>query len=48
LTTRVPIGDEANERFNRVFGFERTWSDERFHYFVMAELPFGGREKCQQ
>lgn len=48
LTTRVPIGDEANERFNRAFGFERTWSDERFHYFVMAELPFGRREKCQQ
>ena len=48
LTTRVPVGDEANERFNRVFGFERTWSDERFHYFLMAELPFGRRDKtCQ-
>ena len=48
LTTRVPVGDEANERFNRAFGFERTWSDDRFHYFVMTELPFGGRKnKCQ-
>lgn len=49
LTTRVPVGDEANERFNRAFGFERTWSDERFHYFLMTELPFGRRGKiCQQ
>lgn len=47
LTTRVPIGDVSNERFNRLFGFERTWSDANFHYFVMAELPFGGKEKCQ-
>ncbi|MBS0506587.1 MAG: hypothetical protein JSR53_04295 [Proteobacteria bacterium] len=41
LTTRVAHGDLANQRFNKVFGFERTWSDEQFHYFLMAELPFG-------
>jgi hypothetical protein len=48
LTTRVPIGDTANERFNKAFGFERTWSDERFHYFLLTELPFGGGKTCQQ
>jgi hypothetical protein len=46
LTTRVRIEDLANQRFNKVFGFERTWSDDRFHYFLMSELPF--KEKvCQ-
>lgn len=47
LTTRVAHEDEANQRFNKVFGFERTWSDDRFHYFLMAELPFGKEGKCQ-
>lgn len=47
LTTRVPVGDTANERFNQLFGFERTWSDEQFHYFLMSELPFGKGETCQ-
>ena len=47
LTTRVPVGDKANERFNRLFGFERTWSDEQYHYFVMAKLPFGEKTQCQ-
>lgn len=41
LTTRVAHDDLANQRFNKVFGFQRTWSDDRFHYFLMAELPFG-------
>lgn len=41
LTTRVAHEDVANQRFNKAFGFERTWSDDKFHYFVMAELPFG-------
>lgn len=47
LTTRVAHGDLANQRFNKVFGFERTWSDDQFHYFLMAELPFGKGEACQ-
>ena len=48
LTTRVEHGDLANQRFNKVFGFERTWSDDRYHYFLMAELPFGKEKSCQQ
>lgn len=48
LNTRVPVHDTANVRFNRVFGFERTWSDAHFHYFLMSELPFGKDTKpCQ-
>lgn len=48
LTTRVVHDDLANQRFNKAFGFERTWSDDRFHYFLMAELPFGRDRVCQQ
>ena len=48
LTTRVAHDDLANQRFNKAFGFERTWSDDRFHYFLMAELPFGRDRVCQQ
>lgn len=40
LTTRVAHDDLANQRFNKVFGFERTWSDDRFHYFLLDKLPF--------
>lgn len=44
LTTRVHHNDVANQRFNAAFGFVKTWSDDQFHYYVMAELPFGERK----
>lgn len=47
LTTRVAHDDLANQRFNRAFGFERTWSDGRFHYFLLDKLPFGKEGTCQ-
>lgn len=47
LTTRVRHEDTANQRFNRAFGFERTWSDDRFHYFILSKLPFGREGVCQ-
>lgn len=47
LTTRVAHADLANQRFNKVFGFERTWSDDTFHYFLMNDLPFGKEKICQ-
>jgi hypothetical protein len=47
LTTRVEHGDTANQRFNKVFGFERTWSDDRYHFFLMSELAFGKEITCQ-
>lgn len=43
LTTKLKHADTANERFNRAFGFKRTWSDSKYHYFMMTELPFGER-----
>lgn len=45
LTTKLKHADKANERFNRAFGFKRTWSDNKFHYFMMTELPFGERTR---
>lgn len=47
LTTRVEKTDTANQRFNALFGFERTWSDERYHFYMMTELPFGKEQTCQ-
>ena len=35
ITTRLEHGDTANRRFNRLFGFEPTWSDERYTYFIL-------------
>lgn len=40
LTTRLLHGDKVNRRFNRLFGFEPTWADKRFQYFMMTALPF--------
>lgn len=48
LTTRVHHNDVANQRFNAAFGFAKTWSDDKFHYYVMTELPFGERsQECR-
>lgn len=46
LTTRVAHEDKANQRFNRLFGFEPTWADSTFQYFMMTKLPFGERTTC--
>lgn len=48
LTTRVHHNDVSNQRFNAAFGFKKTWSDEQFHYYVMADLPFGERKAACQ
>ena len=48
LTTRVAHEDKANQRFNRLFGFEPTWADANFQYFMMTKLPFGERTTCPQ
>lgn len=47
LTTRVDRGDVGNQRLNRSFGFKKTWSDDRFHYYILTQLPFE-RNVCQQ
>ena len=46
LTTRLQHGDSENERFNKLFGFKKTWADENFQYFILTELPFGDKS-CQ-
>lgn len=48
LTTRVAHADKTNQRFNRLFGFEPTWADTNFQYFMMTKLPFGERTTCLQ
>jgi hypothetical protein len=48
LTTRVAHGDQANQRFNRVFGFSKTWADDEFQYFILTKLPFEEGTPCQQ
>lgn len=40
LTTRVEVGDEANQRFVRLMGFTDTWQDDTYRYFCMTALPF--------
>lgn len=40
LTTRVRVDDKENRRFNRLFGFEKTWSDGTFDYFILTNIRF--------
>lgn len=37
-TTRVPHG--FDDRFTRRIGFEETWRDEQFVYFILDHVPF--------
>jgi hypothetical protein len=40
LTTRVPIGMDAEYVFVTRCGFLPTWHDDKFTYFMLTELPF--------
>jgi hypothetical protein len=40
LTTRVALGRKAEQRFVQRMGFEPTWADHKFEYYLLAELPF--------
>lgn len=40
LTTRIAIGDNGPKRFIERIGFKRTWSDDKYDYFILTELPF--------
>lgn len=44
LTTRVPAGDKVYTRFVTKLGFEPTWSDDEFDYFMLTGLPFSRKE----
>lgn len=40
LTTRVLIEHAEQARFVERIGFEKTWSDGRFNYYLLANLPY--------
>lgn len=40
LTTKTWIGDEVNARFITRLGFEKTWSDAEYDYYILTALPF--------
>ena len=42
VTTRVPI-QETDHKLRHVLGFEETWRDENFTFWMLTELPFQRR-----
>lgn len=40
LTTRVLLTSKAAQRFVERLGFEPTWADAQFQYYLMNTLPF--------
>ena len=45
LTTRILIGHVDQARFVTRVGFEKTWSDGRFDYYLLANLPYERKAK---
>lgn len=45
LTTRVLIGHDEQERFVERVGFEKTWTDGRFNYYLLSNLPYERKAK---
>lgn len=43
VTTRIVKGDGSQRLFIDRLGFKPTWSDERYTYFILTQLPFGKR-----
>lgn len=44
VTTRVPI-TETDHRLRVALGFSETWTDARWRYFALTELPFSKEMK---
>lgn len=40
LTTRIEFSRTAQKAFIRRLGFEKTWSDENFEYYMLGSVPF--------
>lgn len=40
LTTRCVVGDASTIRFLTKLGFEPTWSDGHYEFFMLTRLPF--------
>lgn len=45
LTTRILLGHTDQARFVKRVGFEKTWSDGRFDYYLLANLPYERKAK---
>lgn len=43
VTTRVPI-EETDHRLREILGFQFQWSDEKFTYWILTQLPWGKHE----
>lgn len=40
LTTRIRLSSFSKQRFVERAGFEKTWADDRFVYYMMTEKPY--------
>jgi len=40
ITTRIPIDTPSRDRTGERMGFTHTWSDERFDYYILTEVPY--------
>lgn len=40
VTTRIPIDTPMRDRTGERMGFTYTWSDERFDYYILTEVPY--------
>ncbi len=45
LTTKLLPDHKGPQRFIERIGFKKTWSDGRFNYFMLTELPFERKSK---
>lgn len=45
ITTRVPHG--MSDEFTRRIGFEVTWTDDFYTYYMLTHVPFTKRRKDQ-
>lgn len=46
-TTRALRGDPRLDRFLKRIGFNRSWSDDHYDYYILTAMPFTKEEKCQ-
>ena len=40
VTTRIPIDTPPRDRTGERMGFTHTWSDQRFDYYILTEVPY--------
>lgn len=40
VTTRIPKDTPLRDRTGERMGFTHTWSDDRFDYYILTEVPY--------